>query len=82
MPHDTYGIEEHVARAQLDTFLHETLHDPRARLEDLAVRDGHWEARVAASERRISGVFLLEHAGKIVPGHMTEDAHPRPELPE
>ncbi|GEM_PF-3015025 len=71
--HDMYGTPRQVAVNQLNEFLHETLREPEAQLEDVHLEDGRWQSRVQGSKRRIAAVFLLEHDGVLAPGHMTED---------
>lgn len=73
---DEYGITRLDAEQRLNEFLHETLREPQAELEDLHVEDGRWQSRVENSQRGIAVVFLLEHNAQVVPGHMTVDAHP------
>ncbi len=75
MDRDMYGIAREDAESQLNRFLHDTLQEPQAQLEDLYLEDGRWQSRVQGSQRGISAVFLLEHDGVIAPGHMTEDYH-------
>jgi hypothetical protein len=75
MDRDMYGIAREDAVSQLNRFLHDTLKEPEAQLEDLHLEDGRWQSRVKGSQRGIKAVFLLEHDGVIAPGHMTEDYH-------
>jgi hypothetical protein len=70
-----FGLTREQATDQLATFLHETLREPEADLVDVRVAEGRWESRVANSQRGISVVFLAEHNARVVPGHMTLDAH-------
>lgn len=70
---DMYGITREEALKQLNDYLHDTLREPEARLEDLYLEDGRWQSRVEGSQRGISAVFLLDHNGEIAAGHMTED---------
>lgn len=73
---DMYGTPQQEAEQTLSTFLHETLHEPQAELDGLELVDGRWQSHVNNSERGIRVVFLEQHGGEIVPGHMTVDAHP------
>jgi hypothetical protein len=75
MDRDMYGINRDDAAEQLSRFLHETLQEPQAELEDLHLEDGRWQSHVRNSQRGITDVFLLEHNGVIAPGHFTMDAH-------
>lgn len=73
MDRDMFGVTREDAISQLNRFLHDTLQEPEAELEDVHLEDGRWQSRVQGSERGIKAVFLLEHNGVIAPGHMTED---------
>lgn len=72
---DEYGIDRDEAVRILDQFLHETLHEPQAELDEVGLEDGKWQGRVRNSQRGISVVFLAQHNGVVAPGHMTADAH-------
>lgn len=72
---DAYGTTFDEASRMLNQFLHETLGEPGARLVEVRLEDGRWQSRVLGSQRGISQVFLVEHNGQVVPGHMTRDAH-------
>lgn len=80
MDKDMYGVDRQAAQEELDTFLHDTLKEPQAELDDLHLEQGRWQAHVNGSQRGIRVVFLEQHNGKVVPGHMTADAHPEAPL--
>lgn len=80
MDKDMYGVDRQQAQGELDTFLHDTLEEPQAELAELYLEQGRWQAHVNNSQRGIRVVFLEQHNGKVVPGHMTVDSHPEAPL--
>lgn len=79
---DMYGVGQNEAVQTLDKFLHDTLQEPNAELAGVELVQGRWQSHVNNSARGIRVVFLEQHGGEIVPGHMTVDAHPEAPLKE
>lgn len=72
--HDEYGIDGRTAEDILGRYLHETLGESDARLQDLRLEDGRWQARVTGSRRGVGTVFLQQHTGTVVGGHTSAES--------
>lgn len=79
---DMYGTPREQATQVLDRYLHETLSQPDARMRDLRLVDGRWQAHVDNSPKGIRVLFLQQHQGQVQPGFADVDDHPETPLKE
>ena len=66
---DEYGIDRGEAADRLLAYVRQTLQDPDARLRNLKLASGRWQAELTESQTGADTVFLHQHGGKIVGGH-------------